>query len=71
MVMVPERRDYDLCREAIELFRSPMNDKRDGIWFKCFNQDEADMLKGIMAEMAPEIPVYTTYLVFVGGRDGL
>lgn len=60
--MKPEWRDIELCFSIRDKFRNYSG--YDIVLIKCFNEDEAEMLKGLMSVIAPDIPVRTTHLIF-------
>lgn len=51
-------RDYNLCDRAAYRFETDPAAK-DGVLFECFNTADAEKLKSIMAELHPEVPVFT------------
>jgi len=63
-----ELRDIELCEKAnYEFHNNPL--AKDGVLFKCFNSEEAKLLKNFMNKIYPEVPCYFTYLFEVEGGD--
>ena len=63
-LIVPELRDFELCKCANDIFHQRPEIAEDGILFNCFNRAEADMIKRIMDDLYPKVPIYFAYLEF-------
>lgn len=62
--MEPDPRDYDLVRSARYQWGFSRERYRDGILMRCFNKEEADMLRVLFAKLAPEVPVRFSWMIF-------
>lgn len=61
-------RDLSLFSYAAKQFReNPL--ARDGILFKCINEDEAIYYKKIMKKLYPDVKVFTQWYVFIDKKE--